>query len=55
MTEQTGLVRLDLNNLVFQRSLFPRAFRPNGPAERSPGLRPQADALGKQATPLHAA
>ena len=28
--------------------------RPNGPAEPSPGLRPQADALGKQETPLQA-
>jgi hypothetical protein len=24
-------------------------FRPNGPGERSPGLRPKADALGKEA------
>ena len=26
--------------------------RPNGPGEPSPGLRPKADALGKQAEPL---
>ncbi|HYU35687.1 MAG TPA: hypothetical protein VEW48_26320 [Thermoanaerobaculia bacterium] len=51
---QTRATRTDLEYLVdYYRYLDLRGMgiflRPNGPGERSPGLRPQADALGQQA------